>query len=155
MTFLSEKGQFYTTVADNQLGVLIHVFVGERATTKGYILLGEYHLDGIAYISRRPSDRGDTDSNSILNLSARGKSTGKFHLDGISPNPCGVHEVVLVGASTRTFKVQSMIKVFINGKVSGKFINPYEAVALAWPCRPGLRTTAASLRIPSCSRTSS
>ncbi len=75
-----KKSQVYSTAADGQTSVEIHVLQGEREMAAGNTTLGRFHLDGIA-----PAPRGvpqievtfDIDANGIVNVTAMDKGTGK------------------------------------------------------------------------------
>jgi molecular chaperone DnaK len=79
-TIPSRKSETFTTAADNQSSVEIHILQGERPMASGNKTIGRFHLDGIP-----PSPRGvpqvevsfDIDANGILHVSAKDKATGK------------------------------------------------------------------------------
>ncbi len=79
-TIPSKKSEVFSTAADNQPGVQIHVLQGERPMAKDNKSLGVFNLDGIP-----PAPRGvpqievtfDIDANGILHVSAKDKGTGK------------------------------------------------------------------------------
>ena len=75
-----KKSQVYSTAADGQTSVEVHVLQGEREMAAGNTTLGRFSLDGIA-----PAPRGipqievtfDIDANGIVNVTAKDKGTGK------------------------------------------------------------------------------
>jgi len=79
-TIPTKKNETFSTAADNQTSVEIHILQGERPMAKDNRTIGRFHLDGIP-----PSPRGipqievtfDIDANGILNVSAKDKASGK------------------------------------------------------------------------------
>jgi molecular chaperone DnaK len=79
-TIPTSKSQVFSTAADGQTGVEIHILQGEREMAAGNRTLGRFMLDGIP-----PAPRGvpqvevtfDIDANGILNVKAKDKGTGK------------------------------------------------------------------------------
>ena len=79
-TIPTKKSEVFSTAADNQPSVEIHVLQGDRPMSKDNKSIGRFHLDGIP-----PAQRGtpqvevtfDIDANGILNVSAKDKTTGK------------------------------------------------------------------------------
>jgi molecular chaperone DnaK len=79
-TIPTKKSEIFSTAADNQTSVEVHVLQGDREMAKDNRTIGRFHLDGIP-----PAPRGtpqvevtfDIDANGILNVSAKDKATGK------------------------------------------------------------------------------
>lgn len=79
-TIPAKKSEIFSTAADNQPSVEVHVLQGERPMAKDNKTIGRFHLDGIA-----PAPRGipqievtfDIDANGILSVSAKDKTSGK------------------------------------------------------------------------------
>ena len=88
-TIPTKKSQIFSTAADGQTSVEIHVLQGEREFAKDNKTLGIFHLDGIA-----PAPRGipqievtfDIDANGIVHVSAKDKGTGKEQAITITSN---------------------------------------------------------------------
>ena len=96
-TIPTRKSQIFTTAADNQTTVEIHVLQGERPMAKDNTSLGRFNLSGIP-----PAPRGipqievsfDIDANGILNVSAKDLATGKQQAITISaPNKLSQNEI--------------------------------------------------------------
>ena len=79
-TIPAKKSQVFSTAADNQTSVEIHILQGEREMAAGNKSLGRFHLDGIPAAQRGVPQievTFDIDANGILNVSANDKATGK------------------------------------------------------------------------------
>jgi len=79
-TIPTKKSEVFSTAADNQTSVEIHVLQGERPMASGNKSIGRFHLDGIMSAPRgipQIEVTFDIDSNGILNVTAKDKATGK------------------------------------------------------------------------------
>ena len=89
-TIPTRKSEVFSTAADNQPSVEIHVLQGERPMARDNKTIGRFHLDGIPAAPRGVPQievTFDIDANGILNVSARDKGTGKEQTIRIEASP--------------------------------------------------------------------